>query len=159
GGTVTITVEDATWMAVGQALFIETAGQFLVATLLSATSVSVTAQEHVSANAAGGTVVPTARKVPPGGITRTDPPPVDDSETRIQPLELTPGGIRTYYASTAPGSTGLRVGDIWYETADVGATVIAQWRWDGSGWVKANAVVSLADFGTGLRPIRKLDTL
>lgn len=42
---------------------------------------------------------------------------------------------RVWYAASAPGSTrGQRDGDTWFQYS--GNTVIGQWRWTGSSWVK-----------------------
>jgi hypothetical protein len=152
--SVTVTVTDTSWMAQGQTIFIEGAGYGTVSTILSATSISWTVQD-IPTNTAQGTTIATGKKVTPGGIAYIPQAALDDLANRITTLELAPGGNRNFYQTTAPGATGLKVDDNWYDTDDN----FAHYRWDGSAWVPANRVVSLADFGTGLRPIVKVDTL
>lgn len=153
-GSVTVTVTDTSWMAAGQTIFIEGAGYGTVTTILSPLSITWTVQD-IPTNTASGEVIATGKKVTPGGIAYIPQEYFDDLEDRINTLELTPGGNRNFYSTTAPASSGLKVNDNWYDTDDN----FKHYRWDGTAWVEANRVVDLADFGTGIRPIVKVDTL
>lgn len=151
---VTITVQDSSWMAAGQSIFIEGAGQFLVTTILSATSVVVTAQD-VPSNTAAATAIAAGKKVTPGGIAFIDTTALDELGERVYVLETTPGGNRNYYTATAPSGGSYMVGDVWFDTND-GNRI---YRWDGTGWADVQRVLDLDDFGTGIKPVRTVASL
>jgi hypothetical protein len=152
--TVTVLVDHTDWCAPGQSLFVESAGYFTVAAIPSAVSLSLTAQ-NIPSNTVGGTAVPTGRRVVAGGLPHFDSSTLDDYNDRIQALETTPGGNKNYYAASFPSGPGLRVGDILFRT-DQGYKM---YSWDGSGWVPSNKVLELADFGTGIKPVRTVSVL
>ena len=70
-GTVNVSVADTAWMAVGQVLYIETAGYFEVNTIVSALTVTLENLGYTG-NAAPTTVISTGKKVSPGGISATE---------------------------------------------------------------------------------------
>lgn len=154
GVSVVLTVAASGWMAVGQTIFIETAGQFVVDAVLSPTSVRVL-RAAFSDNPATSTVIASGSKVSPSGSAFIAQSIVDDYNTRIQALETTPGGSKNYYATTNPAGAGLNVGDLLFRT-DQGYKM---YRWDGTAWVAANKVLELADFGTGIKPVRTVSEL
>lgn len=154
GVSVVLTVAASGWMAVGQTIFIETAGQFVVDAVLSPTSVRVL-RAAFSDNPATSTVIASGSKVSPSGSAFIAQSIVDDYNTRIQALETTPGGNKNYYATSDPAGAGLNVGDILFRT-DQGYKM---YRWTGSAWVAANKVLELADFGTGIKPVRTVSVL
>ena len=154
GVSVVLTVAASGWMAVGQTIFIETAGQFVVDAVLSPTSVRVL-RAAFSDNPATSTVIASGKKVSPSGSAFIAQSIVDDYNTRIQALETTPGGNKNYYATSDPAGAGLNVGDILFRT-DQGYKM---YRWTGSAWVAANKVLELADFGTGIKPVRTVSVL
>ena len=57
GAQVTVAVANTSWVAVGQPLFIETAGSFTVVAVLSVTSLRVMAQSATANAAAGAAIV------------------------------------------------------------------------------------------------------
>jgi hypothetical protein len=69
--TVNVSVADTAWMAVGQVVYIETAGYFLVDTIVSALTVTLENLGYTG-NAAPTTVISTGQKVSPAGLTGTD---------------------------------------------------------------------------------------
>lgn len=157
GSSVTVTVLNTSWSAVGLPVYVETAGHFTVATILSATSFSLTAQT-ATGNAAAGTVIATGKKVVPGARMTADTAQVDVLGNRVTALENGTGaGNRSWYSTSAPSNSGgtLRTGDIWFDT-DNGNKI---YRWDGTQWVDVQKVLSLPDFGLGIRPIVKVQTL
>lgn len=154
---VTISVANTSWMIVGQPLFVETAGSFTVAAILSATSVRLTALT-ANGNAAAGTAIPTGRRVSPGAHMTSDTSQVDALGNRITALENGTGvGNKTWYSGSPPSNANgqLKVGDLWFDTAH-GFKI---YRWDGTAWVDVQRVISLPDFGTGIRPIIHVNTL
>lgn len=70
-GTVNVSVADTAWMAVGQVVFIETAGYFLVDTIVSGLTVTLENLGYTG-NAAPTTVITAGQKVSPGGISATE---------------------------------------------------------------------------------------
>ncbi len=68
---VTVDVEDSTWMAVGQVIFVENAGYFRVDSLPDGTSVSLLNLGYTG-NVAPATIVATAQAVSPGGLKGVD---------------------------------------------------------------------------------------
>lgn len=149
---VTVPVVDTDWMAAGQAVYVESAGYFTVASILGPTSAQLRLNA-VGASAATGSIIEVDRRVTPGGFALVDNSQYDALSGRVTSLETAPGGTRTFYGATAP--TGAAIGDIWFKSDD-GNRVH---RWDGSAWVDVQKVLALPDFGTGLRPIQKVDTL
>lgn len=150
---VTVAVSDTSWMAQGQTLFIEGAGYGLASALLSGTTLTWTAQ-NVPSNTAAGATVATGKKVVPGGIAFIDSTALDDLTDRVYVLEISPGGIAAYYGPDEPTGT-IKVGSIWFDTNDGNKL----YRWDGTGWQNVQRVLEEADFGTGIKPIRKVTTL
>jgi hypothetical protein len=150
----TVTVTTTAWMAAGQTIFIEGAGYGVATTILSGTSLTWTAND-LPANTAGGTVIAPGKKVSPGGLAYIDPATLGEYEDRIFALETTPGGAKNYYAPTAPAGGGIVVGDIWFDTNDGNR----MYRWDGTGWVDIQRVLTLEDFGAGIKPVRTVSTL
>lgn len=71
GNQVTVTVLDTNWMAVGQTIFIATAGTFIVNNINSLTSVLLT-YENISANTASGNTIATNSEVTPSGVPGSD---------------------------------------------------------------------------------------
>jgi hypothetical protein len=61
-----VAVKDATWMGIGQPVFIETAGAMMVAAIVDDTHVDLT-NLGTAGNAAHGTFIPPGVKVSPGG--------------------------------------------------------------------------------------------
>jgi hypothetical protein len=133
---VTITVADNAWAGIGQTIFIETAGYFLVVSKPSLVSMVVTAQA-VPTNTAGGVTIVTNKLVTPASIAYIDSSAISDLANRVTVLETSPGGIRSFRSSTTPTAPtgGFRVGDLWFQT-DGGGAIISQFRWDGSGWLE-----------------------
>jgi len=156
GAQVTITVGATSWMAVGMPIFVETAGYFSVVTIISATTVRLQVQA-APGNAAATTVIASGKKVITGSVMSSDSTVTDGLTNRITALELTPGGNRSWYSTTAPSAStnALRVGDIWFDTDDG----YKLYRWDGSTWAGVQRVLTQADFGTGIRPIVKVNSL
>lgn len=66
-GTVSVSVEDTSWIAVGQTLFIQVAGYMKVASVDTATSVTAI-NDGASGNASSGTNIPSGATVSPGGV-------------------------------------------------------------------------------------------
>ena len=153
---VTVTVGNTSWMAVGQPIFIETAGYFGVVTIVSATSVRLSAQV-ATGNAAAGTVIASGKKVITGAVMTPDSSVTNALGNRITALEATPQGNRSWYATTPPSAltNTLRTGDIWFDTDDG----FKMYRWDGTTWVDVQRILQSADFGTGIRPIVKVTSL
>lgn len=153
---VTITVGSTSWMAIGMPLFIETAGNFTVVTVISATTVRVQAQT-ATGNAAAGTTIASGKKVVTGAVMTPDSTVTNGLNARITSLESTPQGNRSWYSTTAPSAITnvLRTGDIWFDTDDG----YKMYRWDGTAWGPVNKVLELPDFGTGIRPIVKVNSL
>jgi hypothetical protein len=153
---VTITVGATSWMAIGMPLFIETAGNFTVVTVISATTVRVQAQT-ATGNAAAGTTIASGKKVVTGAVMTPDSTVTNGLNARITSLESTPQGNRSWYSTTAPSAITnvLRTGDIWFDTDDG----YKMYRWDGTQWVDVQRVLQAADFGTGIRPIVKVTSL
>ena len=149
---VTITVGATSWMAIGMPLFVETAGNFTVVTVISATTVRVQAQT-ATGNAAAGTTIASGKKVVTGAVMTSDSTVTNGLNTRITALESTPQGNRSWYSTTAPSAITnvLRTGDIWFDTDDG----YKMYRWDGTQWVDVQRVLQAADFGAGIRPIVK----
>lgn len=157
GANVVVTVSTTVWMVVGLPIYIESAGSFTVVTILSGTSVTLKAQT-ATANAAAGTVIPAGKKVVIGAQMVADTAQVDALGLRVTALEDGTGsGNRSWYSTSAPSnSTGqLRDGDIWFDTDD-GNRI---YRWNGTGWVDVQRVLSLPDFGVGIRPIVHVSSL
>jgi len=156
GGSVTVTVANTAWVAVGQPVYIEGAGHFSVATILSGTSFSLTAQASAG-NVSAGTVVASGKKVSVGAVMVQDTSITNGLNSRITALESAPGGNRNWYSTSAPSAVTntLRVGDIWFDTDDG----YKMYRWDGTQWQVAQRELALSDFGTGIRPIVKVNSL
>lgn len=152
--TAVVAVDHTDWCAVGQSLFVESAGYFLVGAIPSAVSLSLTAQD-VPSNATAGTIIPTGKRVVAGGLPHIDGTALDDLDERVVALENSPGGNQTIYANSPPTGSGLRVGDIWFDTAHDRKP----YRWDGSGWIdvsdaRTSGLVSdVADLHTGVNTI------
>lgn len=153
---VTVTVGTTAWMAVGMPIFIETAGHFTVVTVISATSVRLQAQTAVG-NAAAGALIASGKKTVTGAVMTPDSTVTAGLNSRITSLESTPQGNRSWYSTTAPSAVTntLRTGDIWFDTDDG----YKMYRWDGTQWVDVQRVLQQADFGTGIRPIVKVNSL
>jgi hypothetical protein len=157
GGTVTVTTLATSWVVAGVPIYIETAGHFVVSTVLSAISLSLTAQT-ATGNATAGTVITAGKRVVPGARMTADTAQIDSIGNRVTALESgNAAGNRNWYATTAPSNSGgaLRTGDIWYDTDDG----YKMYRWDGTQWTVAQRSLALADFGTGIRPIVKVTSL
>ena len=157
GTQVTVAVANTSWVAVGQPLFIESAGSFTTTAVLSVASLRLTAQA-ATANAAAGTAIPAGRRVVPGAQMTFDQSALDGLGNRITALENGTGnGNRSWYSGTAPSNSNgqLKTGDIWFDTAH-GNKI---YRWDGTGWIDVQRVLLLPDFGTGIRPIVHVATL
>lgn len=157
GAEVTVTVGSTSWMAFGMPIFIETAGHFSVVTVISATTVRLAAQAAVPGNASAGTVIASGKKVVTGAVMTPDSTVTNNLANRITALELAPGGNRSWYSSSPPPNTGgqLKIGDLWFDEDDG----MKLYRWDGTSWVDVQRVLSQADFGTGIRPIVKVNSL
>lgn len=154
GATVGISVGDTAMFAAGLSLFVEGAGFFQLTAIPNATTLTLL-YLGIPANSASGQLIPAGRKVVAAGPSYIDTGALDDLGSRVNALELTPGGNRNFYAPAAPASTGLKVGDNWYDTDDGHK----HYRWDGTAWVVANRILDQADFGTGIRPIVKVSSL
>lgn len=152
--TVGISVGDTAMFAVGLSLFIEGAGFFELTAIPNATTLTLRYLD-IPANAASAALIPAGRKVVAAGPSYVDTGALDDLDSRVNVLELSPGGNRNFYATSAPASAGLKVGDNWYDTDDGHK----HYRWDGTAWVVANRILDQADFGTGIRPIVKVSSL
>lgn len=158
-GTVSVFVDHTGWCAVGQSLFVESAGYFLVDAIPSAVSLTLRAQT-VASNATPGTVIATGKRVVAGGLPQIDGTALSNLNDRVYVLEGAPGGNRTYYATTAPSGASLRTGDIWYDTS-VGQNR-KMYRWDGSGWVDvtdarvAGLVSNVATLQTGVNTLTSI---
>jgi len=154
---VTVTVAVTSWVAVGQPIYVETAGSFVVVSVLSATSLRLLAQAATT-NATAGTVIASGKRVVPGAQMTVDPSTLDGFGNRITALENGTGnGNRSWYSGSAPSNSGgaLKIGDIWFDSAN-GNKIH---RWDGTGWVDVQRVLLLPDFGLGIRPIVHVATL
>jgi hypothetical protein len=132
--SVAITVEDSTWVAVGQTLFIEGAGYGIATATPSATSLTWKALD-IPTNTASGVTIALGKKVSPGGIAYIDSAALNALTERVVVLETSPGGIRSFRGQSTPSAPagGFRVGDLWFKT-DVSGNIINRYRWDGSGW-------------------------
>lgn len=156
-GTVTVTVLSTAWAVAGLPIYVESAGHFVVATVLSATSFSLTAQNSTG-NVAAGTVIPTGRRVVPGARMTADTSQLDAFGGRITALENgSASGNRSWYSNSPPSNSGgaLRVGDVWFNPSQYNRI----YRWDGTQWVDVQRILELTDFGTGIRPIVKVNSL
>lgn len=156
-GAVTVTVLSTAWAVAGIPVYVETAGHFVVATVLSATSFSLTAQT-ATGNAAAGAVISTGKRVVPGARMTADTSQVDALGGRVTALENgSTAGNRTWYANSAPtnGGGALRTGDLWINPSQSNRI----YRWDGTQWVDVQRILELTDFGTGIRPIVKVNSL
>lgn len=156
-GTVTVTVTNTSWTATGLPVYIETAGSFIVAAILSATSLSITAQAATD-NAAAGTTIATGKKVVPGARMTSDTTQIDSLGVRVTALESgNAAGNKSWFGATQPVNTGgvLKVGDIFFDSSQNNKI----YRWDGTQWVDVQKVLDLPDFGLGIRPIVKVQTL
>ncbi|MFZ9725657.1 MAG: hypothetical protein ACO3DI_00545 [Ilumatobacteraceae bacterium] len=153
---MTVTVGNTSWMVVGMPIFIETAGNFTVVTVVSSTTVRLRSQT-ATGNAASGTTIASGKKVITGAVMTPNSSVTDSLSDRITSLESTPQGNRSWYSTTAPSAVTntLRIGDIWFDTDDG----YKMYRWDGSGWVDVQRILQQADFGTGIRPIVKVTSL
>jgi hypothetical protein len=153
---VTVAVGNTSWTAAGQPIYIESAGSFVVTTVLSATSLRLTAQ-NATGNTVAGTVISSGKKVVPGAQMVMDATITDALSNRVTSLESSPQGNRSWYSSSAPTNTNgqLRTGDIWFDTDDG----YKMYRWDGTAWNNVQRVLDLPDFGTGIRPIVKVTSL
>jgi hypothetical protein len=67
GSDVLVSVDDSSWISVGQVVYIETAGYFEVLDTPSSTTVEVENLGY-SGNASGATVIATTQQVSPGGL-------------------------------------------------------------------------------------------
>lgn len=160
GGSVQISLDNPALFSVGQTIFIATVGYFYVTAFVSGGPALDMAVQFVDEGkiASPGATITAGKKISPAGPSAVGSfltAELDDLGNRIAVLESTPLGNRNYYSSSAPGASGLRVGDIWFDTNDG----YKMYRWDGSGWALANRVVELPDFGTGIRPIVKVAEL
>jgi hypothetical protein len=155
GAQVTVAVGSTSWVAVGQPLFVEAAGSFTVTTVLSATSLRLTAQNATS-NTASGTVIATGKKVVPGAQMVSDTAAIDTLGGRVLALENAGNGNKTYYSATAPANNAgqLKDGDIWFDSDDG----YAMYRWDGTAWSSVQRQIAAGDFGSGIRPVRYFAT-
>lgn len=73
GASIAVSVGSTTWMVVGQALAVQTAGTMTVASVTNSTTVVLanpenTATSAYSANAAPGTNIPSGSKIAPSGV-------------------------------------------------------------------------------------------
>jgi hypothetical protein len=155
GNSVSVSVGSTAWMGVGQAIFIETAGYFTVASIVDAGTVSLT-RTAVPGFATTGATVASGKKVSPGGYAYVDNGQYSDLDGRVTSLEsavpATP--LATYFQSTAPTGS-IAVGSLWIDTDDN-----YTWhRWDGSGWVAFSPSIELPDFGVDLKPVRLVSSL
>jgi hypothetical protein len=154
GATVDITVADTGWMAVGQAVFIENAGYFTVASVLSPTSVRVRNTGLVGNGAVGATIA-SGSKVTAGGYAFVDTSSFSSLETRVSALESASSpGNKTYYQTSAP-SGALVIGDLWFDIDDG----YKLYRWDGTTWVDTTRDIAAGDFGSGLRAVKYVTSL
>lgn len=156
-GTVTVTVTNTSWTTTGLPVYIETAGSFIVAAVLSATSLSLTAQT-ATGNAVAGTTIATGKKVVPGARMTADTTQIDSLGNRVTALESgNAAGNKSWFGATQPTNTGgvLKVGDIFFDSSQNNKI----YRWNGTNWVDVQKVLELPDFGLGIRPIVKVQTL
>lgn len=134
-GTVTISVVNNSWMAVGQNVFIEGAGMYQVTTLIGTNQVVITHLSYVG-NAVAGTVINSGAKVSPGA---TQP-------TISDPLPVANGGTNSATAVTALSNLGAAAnganGDI---TSLTGLTTALSIGQGGTG--AKTVAAALAAFG------------
>jgi len=130
GDTVHVFVDHTGWCAVGQSLFVESAGYFLVDSIPSDVELVLRAQD-VPSNKPAGNNVAAGKKVVAGGRPQIDGSALDDLDARVNVLEGVSPGNHTIYSPTQPSGPGLLTGDIWFDTAHNRKP----YRWDGSGWV------------------------
>ncbi len=60
-----------------------------------------------------------------------------------------------FFNSSAPAGTALVSGDTWFDQSN-GNKIMT---WDGSGWISAQRILDLTDFGYAVRPIQPLSSL
>lgn len=153
--TVTIAVTDTSWMAIGGAIYIVSAGYFTVTAIASSTSATVR-NTGLSGNATPGDTIAAQVKVAPGGYAYVDTSSFSNFEGRLQALESASSpGNHTFYSATEPAGDDLIEGDLWFDTNDN----YKLYRWDGSGWASATKVLEAGDFGSGLRPVKYVAAL
>lgn len=131
GSHATVFVDHTDWCAVGQSLFVESAGYFTVAFIDNSTTLTLASSTVAAQLAPESSVVPTGRRVVAGGMPAINGTALDDLNDRVYVLETAPGGNRTLYANSAPSGPGLISGDLWFDTAHDRKP----YRWDGSAWV------------------------
>lgn len=155
GNAVAVSVGNTAWMAVGQAIFLETAGYYTVASIIDSATVSLT-RTTVPGFAATGATVASGKKVSPGGYAYVDNDQYSALDTRVTTLEGTVPSValQTYFQANAPTGS-IAAGSLWIDSDDN-----YTWhRWDGSGWVAFSPSVELPDFGVDLKPIRLVTSL
>lgn len=152
---VDVSVANSAWIAVGQPLFLESAGFFTVVSILSPTSVRLSRQ-NIAGYAATSSNISSGKKVSPAGFAYVDNTQYAGLDSRVTTIEaaLAVAPVRTYYQTTAPTGT-IGVGSLWFDTDDN----YKLHRWDGSGWVAITPTIELDPFGLGLRPVQVLDEL
>lgn len=159
-GTVNVSVQDTSWCAAGQPIFVEGAGSFIIAAVVSGVALQLQAL-NVPSNAGAGSTIAIGKKVVPGGVAYIDSATLTDLDNRVTTLETSPGGIRSFRGSTTPTAPtgGFRSGDLWFKTDGTG-NIIAEYRWDGSGWVQLNdaavagLVADIASLNTGVNVLQ-----
>ena len=145
---VQIQVSSTAWMAPGLHVFIGGAGYFTVVSVDSATLVTVYPQD-AAGNAAEFDAIPLGGVISPAGISFLDTSITDALGGRITVLESVIGANKSYYSATEPPGPGLLAGDLWFDTDDG----FKLYRYDGATWVDVQKVLTLEDFGTGIRPV------
>lgn len=145
GATVAVDVVNNTWIAIGQYLFIETAGYFKVVTLVGSDNVILLNLEAPD-NAAESTAISSGVKVVPGGYNSLEEGAFATLGTRVTTLENTvifegDGRLtKTFLSATEPSGLGETEGDVWWDTNDRNHTYVYQ----SGAWVSVKAIIDLA---------------
>lgn len=112
GGSVSVAVGDTSWMAVGQILYVQNAGDMQVAAVTTANLVSLTNLETAggaySANAAPGTNITSGSKVSPSGRQGQSGA---TAWTAAGDIELDGGSLPRVAITSARGSLIVNTGD------------------------------------------------
>lgn len=151
GDDVLIDIPTTAWLAVGQAIFIETAGYFRVEEIVSPVTARVTRLAIFDGFSDEAETISEGSRVSPAGYSINDPEVIAGLDSRISALEdrLPSEPAKTYRQSEAPTGT-IPDGSVWFDSDDNDK----QYIWDGSGWAALGTAIQLDDFGTGLRPIQ-----
>ncbi len=153
GSSVTVAVTSSAFAGVGQAIFVEGGGYYVVASLPGGTSMSLTRQAISGSYAATSGTVNSGSKVSPGGFAAIDNSQYTTLAARTTALE-TATALQTYYTGTAPTGT-IVTGSLWFDTANN----YRMSRWNGAAWVAIDFGVTLTSFPTDLSPVQVVSTL